>query len=265
MPRHEYQFRIDYYGRGYLGSPAVPKDVQLPRNHFDDPWLVCALALERAKQGNFGLMPALLQLYGNTNEAALDHMCSALLTDAGTAACFSRIVEVVKSEPNISKVFDFCGALAVRGELSYIPILLDKYLSNEGSGEAQRLTDYIRDLVGNQLLSVDADDYEDAVMLCYQRMLDEFNDEKVLVSQGERYGVTRLARHILRDLQSPYFLLRWKLEFEAATGIDCSSWYRDETLQPLAAAAIIEEFLESPEAAKYALGVRYFFGHRIPD
>jgi len=265
MPRDEYRFEIDYYGKGYLGSPAVPKDVQLPSNYLDDPWRVCALALERAKQGDFGLMPALLQLHGNTNEAALDHVCSALLTDAGTVTCFSRIVEIVKSEPNLSRVFDFCGALAVRGELSYIPILLDKYLSNEGSAEAECLTDYIRVLVGDQLLSVDADDYEDAVMLCYQRMLNEFNNERVLVLQGERYGVIRLARHILRDLRSPYFLLRWKLGFEAATGIDCSSWYQGETLQPLAAAAIIEEFLESPQSAKYEDGVRYFFGHRIPD
>ena len=264
MPQHEYQFQIDYYGKGFLRSPAVPKDLQLPRNHFDAPWLVCALALERAKKGDFSLMPALLQLHGNIDDTALDHMCSALLTLAGTTSCFSRIVEVVKSEPNVSKVFDFCGALAVRGELSYIPILLEKYLSNEGNPDAAPLTDYILDLVGIQLLPVDMDDYEDAVMLRYQQMLDEFGDEKVLISQGERYGVTRLARHILRDLQSPYFRVRWKAEFEAATGIDCSSWYRDETLQPLAAAAIIEEFLESPEAAKYEDGVRYFFGHRIP-
>ena len=36
-------------------------------------------------------------------------------------------------------------------------------------------------------------------------------------------------------------------------------------LQPLSAAAIVEEFLESRESEKYEDGVRYFFGHRIPD
>ena len=40
---------------------------------------------------------------------------------------------------------------------------------------------------------------------------------------------------------------------------------KEGVIQPLATAAILEEFLESPEAAKYEDGVRYFFGHRIPD
>lgn len=265
MIRHEYLFQIDYYGKGYLGSPILPKNLQLPSNPYDDPWRVCALALERAKKGDFGLMPTLLELYCSTNEAALNHMCLALFTDAGTTACFSKIVEIVKTEPNIRKIFDLCGALAVRGELSYIPILLEKYLFNQGSGEAECIADYITALVGDQLLTVDADDYEDAVMLCYERMLEKFNDDKVLLLKGERYGVTSLARQIFNDIESPYFRLRWKLEFEASTGIDCSSWYKNKKFQSLSAAATIEEFLESPEAAKYEDGARYFFGHRIPD
>jgi hypothetical protein len=53
---------------------------------------------------------------------------------------------------------------------------------------------------------------------------------------------------------------------EANTGLDCRGFYdRDFMLRPLAAAAIVEDFVESGEANKYLPGVRYFFGHRIPD
>ena len=52
---------------------------------------------------------------------------------------------------------------------------------------------------------------------------------------------------------------------EASTGIDCSGFYQEEKPQPLTAAAIIEDFLESSESQHYEKGVRYFFGHRIPD
>jgi hypothetical protein len=57
----------------------------------------------------------------------------------------------------------------------------------------------------------------------------------------------------------------YRRRFEASTGIDCSGFYKDRNFQPLTAAAILEDFLESPEVARYEEGVRYFFGHRIPE
>jgi hypothetical protein len=47
--------------------------------------------------------------------------------------------------------------------------------------------------------------------------------------------------------------------------VDGRAFFKDFKLQPLTAAAVVEEFLDSPEAAKYKDGFRYFFGHRIPD
>ena len=51
---------------------------------------------------------------------------------------------------------------------------------------------------------------------------------------------------------------------EAATGLDCRGFFRDRRLQPLAAAAQLEEMLEAGHLARLTPGVRYFFGHRIP-
>lgn len=263
MPQHLHRFQIDYHGKGYLGVPSPAPGLRLPQDPLDDPWLVCALALEGAKRGDFRLMPVLVDLYGATADTPLDHMCLGLLTSAGTAGCFARIADRMARESDIVRLCDLCGALSVRGELAHIPLILDVYLSHEGTREAERLTDYIGAMVGDALFAVQADDYEDAVMACWARMVARFESPHTLVFQGERHGVVPLARYVLAHLGPPNLLLRWKFEFEAATGKDCSAWHRGTQPQPLAAAAALEEFFDSGEAAGYEDGVRYFFGHRI--
>ncbi|RKH35275.1 hypothetical protein D7Y13_02375 [Corallococcus praedator] len=87
--------------------------------------------------------------------------------------------------------------------------------------------------------------------------------KKTLIFQGEHYGVWRLAEHIPRNVESPYFNLQWKLAFEASTGRGRSPWYQDKKLKPHTVAVSLEAFLESDESAGFQGGVRYFFGHRI--
>ncbi len=53
-------------------------------------------------------------------------------------------------------------------------------------------------------------------------------------------------------------------KFEASTGINCSGFYNNKQFQPLAATAVLEEFLESVDPQKYREGMRYFFGHPVP-
>jgi hypothetical protein len=104
-----------------------------------------------------------------------------------------------------------------------------------------------------------------AVMNHYSKLVDQFGSEDVIIFEGKRFGVRALAERALELVRLPYFRPYLRQKFEAATGIDCSGFYKDEQLQPLTAAAILEDFLASPEAAQYQEGVRYFFGHRIPD
>jgi hypothetical protein len=96
-------------------------------------------------------------------------------------------------------------------------------------------------------------------------LVEELGSDKSLVFRGEPYSVGRLARYILDAVKEPFFCSSLRRSFEGATGIDCSSWYQDGKLRPLAATAVLEGFLESPEAEKYDEGVRYFWGRRIPD
>ena len=125
---------------------------------------------------------------------------------------------------------------------------------------------YIRELLGYTPYSADADIYEDVILEHYERMVERFGSDAVLLFRGEAYSVLWLARFILDALREPVtFSLQWRINFEAATGIDCTSWYQDGRLRPLAAAATVEDFLESSQAERYEAGVRYFFGHRIPE
>jgi hypothetical protein len=265
-PKSTYGFKLDFEGAGFFGIPHFADDFRLPDRPGPDPWLFCAYALDRAKRGDFAHIPTLLNLYGTTDNLDIDSLCTGFLAVAGPASCFSRIVEIVKQESNIRKALPFCGAMSARGELSYVPILLEKYLVDETNDDAQLLPIYIRDAIGDIPYSAETDVYEDVILDQYQRMIDRFGSDKVLVFRGELYSVPLLARSILDKVAEPtYFHMQWRIDFEAATGIDCSSWYQDGRVRPLAVAAIVEEFLESPNAAQYEEGIRYFFGHRIPD
>jgi hypothetical protein len=55
-----------------------------------------------------------------------------------------------------------------------------------------------------------------------------------------------------------------RMIFEANSGVPCREFYSPAMqFQPLAAAAIVEQFLDSDAPARYQPGVRYFFGNRI--
>jgi hypothetical protein len=96
-------------------------------------------------------------------------------------------------------------------------------------------------------------------------LVEKLGGDQVFVYGGDRFGVVRFARLLLDRLRTPPIPVYWRRKFEASTGINCSAFYENRTFRPLTAASIIEAFLDSPGAADYEDGARYFFGHRIPD
>ncbi|MBZ4420403.1 hypothetical protein [Myxococcus sp. RHSTA-1-4] len=112
-------------------------------------------------------------------------------------------------------------------------------------------------------------EYEDRVLERYEELKKKFGTDQVILLHGERFSVVSVAQRLLRGLDGDDFARAmrpfYRRRFEASTGIDCSGFYKGEQFQSLTAAAILEDFLESPEAARYEEGVRYFFGHRIPE
>ena len=120
----KYRFRLDYQGAGLHGVPRLRGDLALPDRPPSDAWLFCTYALDRAKSGDFAHIPSLVDLYGKTGDLEVDSLCMGFLAAAGPASAFSRIVQLVKQPMDMSRALPLCGAMSVRGELSYVPIFL---------------------------------------------------------------------------------------------------------------------------------------------
>lgn len=90
------------------------------------------------------------------------------------------------------------------------------------------------------------------------------------VYEGRLFDINDIAKRLYDRLTSEDKtegrIYRERMILEASTGMDCSSFYDEEdSLQYLPASAIMETFLESEEGSRYEPGIRYFFGHPIPD
>jgi len=92
-------------------------------------------------------------------------------------------------------------------------------------------------------------------------------DDRIAIAAGRVFELEPFARSMLQTIAGGRDdRVEWeRMLFEATTGISCRGFFGpDRLLRPLAAAAIIEEFLDSGAASRFQAGARYFFGHRIP-
>ncbi|WP_116120750.1 hypothetical protein [Archangium gephyra] len=230
--------------------------------------------LEAAKRGEFSRLSSLMDLYWQTKDHVFRQLCSILLGDAGLDDCLSKIEGYLKSpgQPIYSdNALNFCRIIAARGRLSDVPLLLNAFLQRASVRDMDMVCLYISRLLEPEIGRLaepsefpSLEEYAASVMRRYSELAERFKTLDVFVYGGERFGVVRLAEKILVELREPWFSMDLRAKFEASTGIDCSRFYQSGVLQPLTAAAIVEQFLESPDSAHYEDGVRYFFKHRLP-
>lgn len=105
------------------------------------------------------------------------------------------------------------------------------------------------------------------VSALYETLVAQLGGDDVPVFRNKLFSVSSVARHIL-DIEVPDKLcVHLRYRFEASTGIDCTSFYEISSQGPVpqlaAAKAIAKALLESPTAAGFEPGRRYFFGHLI--
>jgi hypothetical protein len=264
---------------GYFfgAPPPVPlRDPTLLEGR--DPWLALAATLEYAKAGSHDAVGELARWFGEDVELGFIQSCLFLIGDAGRAEHMRLLVEMMKPEKEEYLRIKACDAACHAGylwlghevlkvwrsirvaEKSIISLHLSNLLDPPGSAE-----------VYDYLAFEEDDEYLAFVQGRLEALARTTGDGEAAVFQGVVLDVRKLAEQ-MRDLLRPttpaqkreatFRQLRHR--FEAATGTDCRSFYRDDELQPLAAAAVIEDFLESEAATRFVPGKRYFFGHPVP-
>jgi hypothetical protein len=277
MPSRFYWVPTHWDARGYF-APAAPADDPVLQKTGDVPfWMETQEILAQAKAGSFGRLERLVDIHQATvGSHLLPWVCAQILGDAGTPDCFKRMIRLLDDSVDPDMAGDFCHAFEAWGSLSSIPAIIQAYDRGYGADLMNSVPLVISTLLepewGPLSKSPKEDEriaYEDRVLEQYEALKQKFGTDQVALLHGERFSVVSVARRMLRGLTGGGFerSMRpfYRRRFEASTGIDCSSFYKDEKFQPLTAAAILEEFLESPESARYEEGVRYFFGHRIPE
>ncbi len=262
---------VEWHGESYFDCPPPPVDTSLPPDPMTDPWLWWQVAFHRAEGGDFSLLPRLMEIVLQADDPFLEAKCTILFGDAGTSVCFEAIIRELTATSSAELTIDLCEALATRGRLADVPIILDAYGRVADIEDAavipSQLSDVLESEVGvvadpSQLPSLD--EYHIHVMNRYQALVEKFGDDQLLVLRGEKFGVVSLAKQILDRACRPFFRNDLSRRFLASTGINGAQFYKNGVFQPLTTVAIVEEFLESTEAERYEDGVRYFYGHRIP-
>lgn len=270
---------FEWDARGYqFASEASVNLLASDALHHENPWVVLGAVLARAKQGQFTSLALLLDCVKRSDHALLWSACFELLGDAGPSTLLRNMVERLRKE--VFEKQDFGYQLHVSRAfhqsllLWTVPEMLAMYGNTVHRGEIEVISVFLSRLLEPDFGPIagamaSKEEYAAFVKSKYEEMRAQLGTDQVPVLYGERFSVAGLAERLYAHLQAKDInevtVLRERHFFEAATGIDCSSFYLEEELQPLSAAAIVEEFLESPEAEKYEDGVRYFFGHRIPD
>lgn len=271
-------FRWTALGYDFQVPPSVDLAV-LGGIASSDPWIALLAILERAKKGDFAAVTRIADCMDKAENWVLLRAAAVLLGDAGSSAslrtALDRFRPYLYEDDDLILQVEFCHALWGSHFLWTVPVMTDLYLRSPNRSESAIIAINLAELLGNEFIPFPeqmgtADNaWRNKILQRYRELQGRFASDEVPVFRGELYSVQRIASDFLNRLKSgddfaEADFLTYRHKFEAATGIGCRAMFREGQPQPLAAAAILEDFLESPAAAKYEDGVRYFYGYRIP-
>jgi hypothetical protein len=243
-----------------------------------DPWITFLSVFEEAKGGNFSNLSRLVNCILTTDDWVMLRAATEVLGDTGSSCLRSSLEEIYRQglQKDDPVLIEFCRSLWCSHFLWVVPIITEIYLDTQFRNDSAILPINLAQLLGNkyipfpEIIGSGDDEYKKNIQDRYELLRTQFNGDNVPIWKGKIYSVKKIASEFLDDLRKNELLLEanffcYRHKFEAATGIDCSGMFVNGTPQPLVASAIIEEFLEGPRVTLFENGVRYFFGHRIPD
>lgn len=283
---------------GFHFSGAPPPDVADIRNlTASDPWRVLACSLANLHKGRFEVTEQLGALMQRTDDAEIWNACVLLLSYAAPYPAIRAIISrfddrVDGSTPYVDRYI--CELLARSGGVWGVDRLISIYRALGDRKVKAVVEGYLAQMLEEEPGPISSGPREEwgsnGAPPPFEDFIQVYHDEEYLdllrqtfnklrasehlqpqdaMFEGHRLNICLVAQRFLERLRRGEDSARVELgrmHLEATTGLDCSDFFDSKyRLRPLAAAAIVEHFLESPAATDFEPGVRYFFGHRIPD
>lgn len=264
--------RMFWEARGYYAFPLTSADEKL--DDFAE-WQVYASHVEAAKAGRFDTIKHLLDIYDRDAHWVRRAAYIKLMGDAGPNALAERIHQHLLAGLPADYTWDFAQLLFYWGRLDVVPTLIEGWRAGYVYQDAAYIPPRLSLLLEPEMRSFmdfpDEKSSAEEADAFRQEMLDrhaELRDslgEHAFVFRGRLLNIEWIIRCALADLATGELDPEMRHKIEAMTGIDCSCFYRDEWwLQPLAAAALLEDMLASLDLFPFTPGQRYFFGHPVP-
>jgi hypothetical protein len=266
---------LDWRRGGYFFDVGILKACPKEWQHW-------AHIFDRAKHGDFSDTPSLLDIFFNTENYLLRTACRHLLGDAGSTDAINKAAMLVRKrfadlEPiGGDEALDLASALAFHGQLVFVRDILLIFEWNLSASDSRIFT-----LLLSQMLEPkwgpltqqprreeEFVKYRDRVTNRAQELALNLGSEQAYVFMGQELHVPDIARLLLKNLGNSHFeeASHWlfRHRFEASTGINCTTFFKEDKFQPLTAAAALEEFLSSSEVKRFVPGHKYFFGWQVP-
>lgn len=292
---------FDWRVNGLHFDSVPPLDLLAPTAlDAANPWIVLSSVIEHAKTGDHTQVRRLRRFFHAVEPFALNLISLLLVGDIASDTDLVLLQETMESDDRDARVH---AAKAARfaGRLWLVPTMLEAWHRAETMDHRESIGFAISDLLesGTGSIANEASHYNlparplstvrnprlreflekratrkaeperfpGLVNDAYARLTDRFGTDRITVWCGDLFDVTILAQEFLTKVQgstlAPLFTYRHK--FEANTGIDCRRFFVDLWPQRLEIQVVLEDFLTFDAATKYKPGVRYFFGHPIPD
>jgi hypothetical protein len=279
---------------GFHFNVPVPTDIASERylNSSDPEEVICAL-VARAQIGDFGYFQQLTSLLLTTEDADIWYSSITLFSYAAPRSAIVELMNASLQGPcatpeNVLHAFlielltNAGAGWAVTTMLEWLEHDADRQRHAEASYNLSMMLEKNRDEIADGPPVVPQPkehDWYDPPPIFNDKAFYELvrsraaeviapmrDPSRWSLFEGELLNLEAIARRLCRRInEESEELDKSMMILAAATGVPFEGFYRNGRLQPLNAMAIVEGLLESGNLARYEPGVRYFFGHRIPE
>lgn len=282
MERFHYRFtrRPAFLGAGFMRwhqhgyAHTAKPDIDLLNSavlRSNDPWVRFAAILEHAKRGDRTHLCDLEPIIRDRSiDPTLTGAALELLADAGGRRELELLASMMLDGPRHLKL-EVVNAVHWSGVLWLIPFMANVLEECPRHADRESVEAAISGLLDPregdlEFFGKDQSprEYSERVQARIDELSAAAGTDEATVLDGEIVDMNALIQRMHARLLDPS-LRHWtgflaiRHRFEAYTGANCSSFYRDGDLQPIRARKVIERFLAANPQARFIPGHRYFF------